>query len=291
MAWRILWLLFGVFACSTAVIMIKISTVHPVLLSGYRQVIAALILLPLFLRDVRRHRDTYTWSHLLRVALPAFMLAAHFVSWTLGARLTSAANASLIVNLIPVAMPFLMFAVAREVVNRGEIAGTLVAIVGLLVLAAGDVSLSQEHMVGDVTCFVSMLLFASYLALARSNKDFPTIWTYVVPMYFIGGVMCLAAAAFVTPVTEVFPLNEYLWLVLLAIVPTIFGHSILNYSLKRMRGQLVAVCNLAQFIFAAILAFFLLDELPAWTFYLASALIVVGAVITIRAYPEEGDAG
>src|SRR5210317_1848569 len=93
MVWRITGLLFGVFACSTAVILIKASTVHPLLLCGYRQVMAALILLPLFVRDLRRHRGTYTWHHLRRVLLPASMLAAHFVSWTVGARLTAAANA------------------------------------------------------------------------------------------------------------------------------------------------------------------------------------------------------
>lgn len=89
---RIAWVLLGVFACSTAVVFIKLSTVHPLLLSCYRQVLASLILLPLFLRDVRRHRDSYGLTHIWRTALPAFMLATHFASWTVGARLTSAAT-------------------------------------------------------------------------------------------------------------------------------------------------------------------------------------------------------
>lgn len=266
--------------------MIKASTVHPILLAGYRQVIAALILLPLFVRDVRRHRSTYSWKHAGRVVLPAFMLATHFVSWTIGARLTTAANASLIVNLVPVVMPLLMFIAIREIVNRGEVVGTVAAMLGLLVLTAGDVAWRTEHVPGDLTCFVSMLLFACYLALARKNRDFPTLWTYVVPLYFIGGIMCFAAAAAFTPLTETFPREEYLWLLGLALVPTICGHSILNYSLKHMRGQLVGVCSLAQFIFAGILAFFIFEEVPAWNFYLASALIVGGALATLRAHPE-----
>ncbi len=232
MSVRIAWLLFGVFACSTAVIFIKLSTVHPLLLSGYRQVLASLILLPLFLRDVRRYRDRYGLTHIRRAALPAFMLATHFASWTVGARLTNAANATLIVNFVPVVMPFLMFFVTHEVVSRGEVAGTMIAIAGLLVLTVGDVTFSAEHVSGDMTCFLSMLLFAVYLSLARRNRNFPSIWTYVVPLYFMGGMMCFAAAAAVTPLLQVFPSKEYLYLAGLAIIPTICGHSILNYSLK-----------------------------------------------------------
>jgi drug/metabolite transporter (DMT)-like permease len=283
---RIAWLLFGIFTCSTAVIFIKMSTVHPLLLAGYRQVMAALILMPLFLRDVRHYRDRYGLTHIWRAAAPAFMLASHFASWTLGARRTSAANATLIVNLVPVVMPFLMFFVTKEGVNRSEVAGTMVAIAGLLILTVGDVTFSVEHVSGDVTCFLSMLLFAVYLSLARRNRDFPSIWTYVVPLYFMGGVMCFAAAATVTQVLQIFPPKEYLYLAALAMIPTVFGHSILNYSLKHMRGQLVSICNLAQFIFAGAMAFFIFAEIPRWNFYLASVLIVLGSVVAIRSFQE-----
>lgn len=286
MGWRLVGLFLGVFACSTAVILIKASAVHPLLLAGYRQVAAALLLTPLLVRDARRHRGVYGWGHVRRTVLPGLMLAAHFASWTVGARLTTGANASLIVNLVPVVMPFLLWLAAGEVVNRGEIAGTLTAIAGLLILTAGDVSLSRRHASGDLTCLGSMLLFAFYLALARRNRDFPTLWTYVVPLYLVGGVSCFAAAAPVTALTQVFAPREYVFLLGLALVPTIVGHSILNYSLKHMRGQLVSVCNLGQFVFAGIMAFFVFGEVPAANFYLASSLIVLGAVITIRAHPN-----
>jgi drug/metabolite transporter (DMT)-like permease len=155
-----------------------------------------------------------------------------------------------------------------------------------MILTVGDITLSTEHVSGDLTCFGSMMLFASYLALARRNRDFPSLWTYVVPLYFTGGILCFAAAIPVTDLTQTFAPREYLYLLALAVIPTIIGHSTLNYSLKHMRGQLVSVCNLTQFIFAGIMAVFAFGEIPAWTFYLAAALIVLGAAVTIRAHPE-----
>jgi len=58
---HLLLLLVGVFACSTAVIMIKACSEDAVLLSAYRLLIAAIALTPVFWRDYRRHRDRYGW--------------------------------------------------------------------------------------------------------------------------------------------------------------------------------------------------------------------------------------
>lgn len=305
MAGRILLLIFGVWACSTAVIMIKAGTMHPVLLSASRLLVATAALSPVFLRDLRRNRSRYRWRHLRRTILPGIVLGAHFVTWILGARLTLAANSSLIVNMVPVVMPFLLHFMMREQLNRGEWLGTAVALVGVMVLAGLDYHISAEYFLGDMLCFGSMLLFALYLALGRRNRDFPTLWLYLVPLYFVGGLVCLLAAGGLGALWELPAGREFLeaarlgdvhplaipsaWDVLLAvglgIIPTIIGHSTLNWAMKHIRGQAVSIANLGQFIFAGVMAYFLLGEVPAWNFYVACALVVAGAGIALRQTP------
>ena len=51
------------------------------------------------------------------------------------------------------------------------------------------------------------------------------------------------------------------------LVPTIIGHSILNYSMKHLRGQVVSILNVLQFVSAGIMAYFIRDEVPAATLY------------------------
>ena len=53
----LLLLLLGIFACSTAAVMIKASATHPTVLSALRLLIAAALLTPLFLRARRLHRE------------------------------------------------------------------------------------------------------------------------------------------------------------------------------------------------------------------------------------------
>ena len=281
-------LIFGVFCCSTSVIFIKIGGTDPVVLSAYRLIIGGLCLLPLSLR-ARQHADCPAFSKLIRRALPpAFFLGIHFITWIAGARLTPAANASLIVNMVPVVMPLLLLVILKERITRPEGLGTVAAITGVLLLGIGDLNLSSEYALGDAVCFLSMLFYAFYLIFGRKNRDLSSIYLYVVPVYLLAGIFCLSIAV-------VFELLgwEVVWfgsdtgtelvsILGLALVPTVFGHSIINWALRSIRGQAVVIINLAQFIFAGIMGFLLLGEIPHAVFYLASTLVVAGAIVVIR---------
>ncbi|MFW6132485.1 MAG: DMT family transporter [Planctomycetota bacterium] len=290
----VLLMVFGVWACATAVIMVKACDVAAAPLAAYRLLIAAAALAPLMLRDLRRHRARYGGRHLARTLLPGVLLAAHFVSWIIGARMTLAANASLLVNLHPVAMPFFLYVLLRERLTGGELVGTGVAVAGVVLLAGTDYHFSPQHFAGDALCLLSMLLIAAYLAFGRRNRDFPTIWLYVVPVYLVAGLTCLAVAGFQAvrapgPSAAAFAIptaRDALLVVGLGLVPTVMGHSIMNFSMKHLRGQLVSLTNCGQFVFAGTMAYFLLDEAPQWNFYAAAVLVLAGVYAALRAMPR-----
>lgn len=275
---QFLLLLLGVLNCSTAVIFIKKCTVDPVLLSGLRLGIAAIVLLPLFIRDYRRHADVLTWQHMRDAAVPGIFLALHMITWIFGARLTPAANSSLIVNLVPIVMPLLMILFVGERPNRWENLATLIALVGMGILFTADYQLSQTYLRGDIICFVSMVLFSIYFALGRRYRHHPTLWLYMVPLYATSAVVSFAASLFLSERSPIDWSVELPWVLALGIVPTVFGHTILNQAIRHIRGQIVSIVNMLQFVFAGLLAYPLLGEVPDSSFYFAS-LIVVGAGI------------
>ena len=126
-----------------------------------------------------------------------------------------------------------------------------------------------------------MLLFALYLSLGRRNRDIPSIWLYVVPLYAMAGLVCLVAGAPRLP--SVSPsLREWLLLLALAVVPTILGHSLLNGAMKHFRGNVVSVCNVGQFFFAGVIAWVVFGELPKPVFWPAALLVVAAGVIALR---------
>jgi drug/metabolite transporter (DMT)-like permease len=285
---RVLLLLLGVMCGSSAVILIRASTEQPMLVASYRLLIASVVLLPFLLRDLKKNPGVYGWKQLGWAVLPALALAAHFISWVIGARMTHVANASVIVNLTPVSMPFFVWMFYREKVNRHEIIGSLFVLAGLVVMSWANIQMSKTYFMGDMICFGSMLAFSAYMALGRKNGGRISIWMYLVPLYFIAGVICLLCALpFINPI-KTYTVNNLLLMLGLGIIPTVIGHSSLNYALKYFRGQVVSVANLVQPIFAGLLGYLLFSEQPRPIFYAAAALIVAGVLIVLfshRSHP------
>ncbi|MCZ6673486.1 MAG: DMT family transporter [Verrucomicrobia bacterium] len=278
---RFLVLSLGVFCASTSVVMTKASQLPPELLAASRLFVAFIALLPFFIRDIKRYPEFTCHKILSFSALPALLLAFHFITWTIGARLTTSANATLIVGLIPVAMPFFAYIVLRESLTIKESIGTALALLGVFVLAYSDFRLSADLLTGDLVCLISMLFLAWYLILARKNKSIPSIWIYLVPLYLVAGVICLVAGLIRTGLPESFPTIELLWILLLGLIPTVFGHSLLNMAMQWFRSQFVAIVNQLEFVYAGLFGYFIFRELPHSSFYLASAIMMAGVFWTV----------
>jgi drug/metabolite transporter (DMT)-like permease len=282
---RYMLLFLGVLACSTSAVFIRSSTSDPLVLTALRLVIAFIFLLPVLFAQMRKHRGSFTRDHLRRTHAPAAVLALHLILWTLGARMTAVAQATLIVNLVPIALPFFLLWLARERINRAEVAGTVLSVAGLLILSVKDALKGGGSPAGDTVCFASMLLFGFYLALGRRNRDFPSIWLYVIPVYGQAALICLLVALPRMGTFEVGSAREWTIMIALAAIPTVCGHSLLNAAMRRIRGQIVSLCNVSQFVFAGFMGYLLFGEIPRTLFYVASAIVVAGVAIVVLAMP------
>lgn len=280
-------LLVGIVACSTSVLWIKLSNVDPISLTALRLAVAVALLSPFVWRDWRRHRASLNWSHLRDAAIPGVVLALHFVSWMLGVRMTLATNGALIVNLTPVATPFLLLMMLGERVTRREVYATLLGMAGLAVLFVSDYRLSPQTLVGDLICFVSMLLMAVYMVLGRKFRHHPTNLLYVTPLYATASAIAFAATPAAEPlglVDPAAPLDwraEAPWVLLLALLPTILGHSLIINAMRSLRGQVVSVLNMLQFLFAGVLAWAVLKEQPQPAFYAAALLVLAAGILVV----------
>ncbi|HEY6724330.1 MAG TPA: DMT family transporter, partial [Polyangiaceae bacterium] len=260
-------LVLGLLSASSSIVFIKLSRLDPVLLAAGRLAVASLLIAPWFIRDARTHR-TFFRREGRRTLGPGVLLGLHFISWIIGARLTPAVNSSLLVNMVPLVTPLLLATIAQEQLQRAELWATVVAFAGVVWLTGSDLELSREYFLGDLVCFGSMILFAVYLAFGRKNRDFPSVWLYMWPVYTGAGLVCAAIAGVTSDLSAIQWTSRELFLVLgLGVIPTVVGHGSLNYALKQLRGQVVGVANLGQVISAGVLAFFFLNEVPHPTFY------------------------
>lgn len=278
----ILLLVFGVFTGSTAVIFIKLCSEHPLLVAAYRLFLGALLLTPLYLKDYKKESAVDFKKNLRVTFLPGILLGLHFITWTMGVPLTFATNASLIVNMMVLSVPFFLYFMVNEVLTYREKTGTLIAIAGLLILGIADFQMDLKTLKGDILCFVSMLFLSSYMVMAKKNREmYRSLYVYIVPLYYIAGFFCFMLSLFFINPVKHYTLNNIIMIAGLGVIPTVFGHSINNYCMQRMRGQLVSIVNLGQFMFSGILAYIFLKEIPEKVFFVSTVFVVAGSIITI----------
>ncbi len=281
MIWRFLILSLGVFCAGSSVVMTKASQYPAEFVAGGRLFVASLILLPIYLRDRKRYPDFKLTEGFRLSFQPGIFLALHFITWTIGARWTRSANSTLIANLIPAAMPFFSFFLLKESLNKNEWIGTGITCVGVVILVYVDYRVSTTMITGDLVCLVSMLTLAWYLVLARKYKHIPSIWLYLVPLYTVAGLTCILSGVLRNGIPPAPPLIEWFYIFLLGLIPTVFGHSLLNLAMHWYRSQFVAIVSQMQFVYAGILGYFYFAEIPPLSFYLASAFMMVGVVWTL----------
>jgi len=268
-------LFIGVFAAALSVVFVRESSEAPIMLAAWRVLIAGVVLSPLYWRDRQRHGDV-SWAGVwCRSWLAGLLLGVHFVTWVVGARLTPAANANLIVNMLPVVMPFLLYAMFTERIQRREIIATAIVISGLFLLGASDFQTNPAYFYGDMVCLASMLLMALYLALARRHRKVASVWLYIVPVYLVAGVSTIAVAVFFSSPIRPRTTFDISMILSLALISTVIGHSALNYAMQHLRGQTVSVVSMAQFVIGGVAGFYLYGEVPKTGFYAASALFLL----------------
>jgi drug/metabolite transporter (DMT)-like permease len=240
------------------------------------------------LRHDHRRLDRGDW---LRTVPGAVLLAGHYVTWFIGVRMTDATSSTLIINLNPVVMPFLVWLVLRERVTAGEAAGSLIAVAGVVVLAVGqraassaasNPQFSETSLAGVGVCVISMTLCVAYLVAGRRLNRGRSLWSYIVPLYLVSGLICAAAAIAVREPLPPFSWREVFVVLGAALVPTVIGHTAANWCMMHLRSQVVATANLGQFLIVGALAYPVLGELPPPAVLPAGFLVVSGALVVIR---------
>lgn len=274
-------LIAGTIAGGTAAIFVKASHSHALTLAGYRCLLAAMMLLPFYLRARRRHPNSLSLQHLRAAWLPGVFLALHFATWIFGVRRTTAANGELIVNMTPLVMPMAVWLLFRETPTGREWVGTGLSLLGVVLLGIGDLNLSSDKLLGDAMCVASLGVMTGYLVLARINARVPSTWLYLVPLYFVAGVACLAAACFFTTPFRTFSIREYAIFAGLAAIPTVLGHSALNYAMRHLPSQLVAIVTPATFVTAGLLGWWFYGERVTPTFWPAAALTIAAIAVAV----------
>ncbi|MFO8109992.1 MAG: DMT family transporter [Thermoplasmata archaeon] len=268
-------------AVSFAAVLIRLSHSHPFTIAFYRMFFATLILLPpLYFRREEIKRITRSeWNILV---LTGIFLAIHFAAWISSLRYTSVVSSVVLVTSHPLVVTWVSGWYLGEKSGRTAYMAILLSLGGITIMAVSNYQAEGWSLFGDILAIVGMLAFAGYIIRGRQMRRTMSTVTYSFVVYGVSSLVLGAMAFFFVGGVTSQPPREYLLFLSLAVIPTIFGHTLYNWALRFVRARLVSVSLLAEPLGASLLAFIILNEVPPYLTALGGAITLIGVFICSR---------
>jgi drug/metabolite transporter (DMT)-like permease len=267
------------FAISWAAILIRWADAPPLVTGAWRLGIASLVFWAAALASRRFPWRGWTAPRLLTAAAAAAFLALHFGLWIASLGLTTVASSVLIVSTQPVFTAALGAIFLRERVGARAAAGIALALGGALAITGGDLRIEGAAWRGDLLALAGAVAIAVHYLLVRSLRS----TTDLLPLLAVfnplaAALLAAAAAAAGEPLLD-HPPRTMAVFALLALIPTVIGHTLLNWALRYRKAYEVNVTVLGEPLGATGLAWLLLGETPGVHVAAGGALVLAGILL------------
>ncbi|HUK66405.1 MAG TPA: DMT family transporter [Anaeromyxobacteraceae bacterium] len=266
----------GVIAVSWAAILIRLAEAAPLAIAAWRLVLAGVATAGFALVARRGELARQPPRALLKLALAGLALCLHFATWIASLRLTSVASSVALVTTQPVFVALLSRAFLGEHASLRVLSGIVLAVAGGAAMASGDVALGPHALYGDGLAVLGAVAAAVYFVLGREVRPRLSLGAYVGVVYPAAALGLLALALFTHSPLWGYDRHTWVALGLLALVPQLLGHSLLNWALRWLSGTFVALAILAEPIVSTLLAIPVLGERPRLHQLVGGAVLLAG---------------
>jgi drug/metabolite transporter (DMT)-like permease len=269
-------LIIAVFSVSVSAILIRFSISPPLIVALYRQLFCAVLFLPFAQRiswPSLQRRETFL------LILSGFFLALHFGTWITSLLYTSVARATLLVDLQPIWAAILASIFLKERLSGKEIFAILLVTAGGILSVSKEIFEASPSLIGDAFAVIGGMAGAAYFLIGRALRN-KISWThYMFVVYGISAAWLLIINLLLVHKFPVPQQRDLFWIFLMALIPGIMGHGLLNLSLRYLKTYVVNTALLFEPILATTFAFFFFHEIPEPHFYLGAALVLVGLIV------------
>lgn len=190
-----------------------------------------------------------------------FFLGLHFLLWMQSLFLIPVALSTTIVVTYPAIIAILEAVILKERISSRQTAGMLTAFFGVIFMVRPSLSSGGNIAVGIALAGIASFLAAGYFFLGRiARKGGTGLSQYTLPTYLTAALTVFIAGA--VERVSILPDNALSWvyLVLLAVVPMIGGHTVMNYLLSREKASFVSSIALGEPLGATLLSYIILKQ-------------------------------
>ncbi len=274
-------LFVATFAVSWASILIKLAEAPPLPTAFYRMAIASVLLTIPALPKVRKTFAILTRRQIFLLFASGIVLGLHFAFWVTSLFYTTISNSTILVATQPIFILVMEALFLKDKIASRSVIGMLVALIGMIIISRGDFQLGHQYILGDLMALIGAVCAGIYLFIGRHLRARIDNLGYILPVYSTAAVtLLIISLAYGENLTD-YSAKSWIFFVLLALIPTVLGHSLYNWLLKYVSAHKVATTILGEPIGATILAIFFFNQIPGWWTVAGGILILTGIFVVL----------
>ncbi|MFJ6210051.1 DMT family transporter [Lysinibacillus sp. NPDC092081] len=271
----------GVISVSLSAIFVKLANAEAGVIAFYRMFFSVLIMAPLFFWKYTNEIKELRIRDWLFSSVAGIFLAFHFILWFESLNYTSVASSTVLVTLQPLFAFVGTYFFFKENITLKTIFAGAIAIVGSILISWGDFKLSGTAFYGDMLALVACALVTAYFLFGQDVRKRLSLVTYTMIVYAVSTITLLIYVLIKGESFGPYSTMDWIWFILLAIVPNLFGHTLFNWSIKYVSTNVVSIAILFEPIGAAILALLIFKEYLIATQIIGGFIVIVGILLFV----------
>ncbi len=247
-------LIISIISISFSSILTKLSISSPLVIAFYRMTLSSFLILPfLLIKKIKIGKNEILLSSFIGI-----ILALHFITWITSLSYTSIASSVILVTSHPFFVSIVSFILFEEKLSKGSIYGIILSFSGIIILFSSDYFSLPKTFKGDLLAFLGGLFAGLYIIGGRRVRQKAGIFEYSFIVYGIAS-----------------------FFLLIAIFPTLLGHSLFNFCVKYVKASVISVSFLGEPIGSSILATFFFREIPGIGSIIGGAITLCGIYLVV----------
>ena len=219
------------------------------------------------------------------LAMGAISIGSLHVLWNTSVLLVGVSISAVIQCNAPIFVTIMAWIIFKEALTVHKIVAVALSVVGtVLISGIWGMSAIQISRLGLVTALFSAIFYGSFSLLGKKLTGNYNPWTILL---YIFGFASLTLLPFQILNPSPFPYQSpaLVYFAGLILISTISGFALYTTALGRMQASIASITATSEIVFAAILAYFILnDRLDIWQ--ILGAVLVISGVILVS-LPKE----
>jgi len=214
------------------------------------------------------------------------LLGAHFGFFISSVKATSVAASVLLGTCHIVYVAIIGWILFGEGLTRKGIIGTCLALSGIVILFWGDLVQDPGNFDGNVLAFISGILAGFYYLGGRKLRKEISLPTYALVVYLSSAITMWIVVIVQDLEYLNIPNFDFQLFFLMALVPTLLGHTMQNWALAFLPAYVVSITLLTEPVGSGILAWHFFEEVPSIGVFIGGLIVLFGVCMVALSEKE-----